>query len=67
MVCGLTRAGAATHFNSLISMPIDFDFPLAAEIDRNVAAALAEDIGPGDLTASLIPADRMARATVISR
>ena len=48
-------------------MPIDFDYPLAAEIARNVAAALAEDIGAGDLTASLIPADRIARATVISR
>jgi nicotinate-nucleotide pyrophosphorylase (carboxylating) len=54
-------------FNSLISMPIDFDYPLAAEITRNVAAALAEDIGAGDLTASLIPAERVARATVISR
>ena len=48
-------------------MPIDLDYPLAAEITRNVAAALAEDIGAGDLTASLIPADRVARATVISR
>ena len=48
-------------------MPIDFDYPLAAEIARNVAAALTEDIGAGDLTASLIPADRVARATVISR
>jgi nicotinate-nucleotide pyrophosphorylase (carboxylating) len=54
-------------FNSLISMPIDFDYPLAAEINRNVVAALAEDIGAGDLTASLIPAERVARATVISR
>ena len=67
MVYDLTLAGVATHFNSPISMPIDFDYPLAAEIDRNVAAALAEDIGPGDLTASLIPAERVARATVISR
>jgi nicotinate-nucleotide pyrophosphorylase (carboxylating) len=48
-------------------MPIDFDYPLAAEITRNVAAALAEDIGAGDLTASLVPGERVARATVISR
>ncbi len=45
--------------------------PPAEEIERNVSAALAEDIGqaggPGDLTASLIPADRIGRATVISR
>ena len=48
-------------------MSIEFDYPLATEIARNVDAAFAEDIGPGDLTASLIPAGRSARATVISR
>lgn len=41
--------------------------PPAEEIESNVNAALTEDIGPGDLTASLIPADRIGRATVISR
>ncbi len=41
--------------------------PPAEEIERNVSAALAEDIGPGDLTAGLIPEDRTGRATVISR
>ena len=40
---------------------------LAAEIERNVAAALAEDVGSGDLTAQLVPADAQARATVIAR
>ena len=48
-------------------MPIAFELPLAPEIARNVEAALVEDIGPGDLTASLIPGDRRVRATVISR
>ncbi|MBL8432187.1 MAG: carboxylating nicotinate-nucleotide diphosphorylase [Dechloromonas sp.] len=48
-------------------MSTEFDHLLAAEITRNVGAALAEDIGPGDLTASLVPAERVARATVISR
>ena len=48
-------------------MSIEFDYPLVAEITRNVDAALTEDIGPGDLTASLIPAGRLARAAVISR
>ena len=48
-------------------MSINFDFPLAQEITRNVDAALAEDIGAGDLTASLIPGDRQVKATVISR
>ena len=40
---------------------------LAAEIERNVAAALAEDVGSGDLTAQLVPAEAQARATVIAR
>ncbi|MCL2346404.1 MAG: carboxylating nicotinate-nucleotide diphosphorylase [Desulfobulbus sp.] len=48
-------------------MTIDFAIPLAPEIARNVTAALEEDIGPGDLTASLIDASRQSRATVISR
>ena len=48
-------------------MSIEFDTPLAPEITRNVAAALAEDIGSGDLTASLVPGERQVKATVISR
>lgn len=40
---------------------------LTPEIERNVAAALAEDVGSGDLTASLIAPDAEARAKVISR
>jgi nicotinate-nucleotide pyrophosphorylase (carboxylating) len=32
-----------------------------------VARALAEDVGSGDLTAALVPADRQGRATVITR
>lgn len=38
-----------------------------ADIADQVRAALAEDIGTGDLTASLIPADTVAIATVIAR
>ncbi len=41
--------------------------PLPPDLEEQVARALAEDIGSGDLTASLIPATRQARATVISR
>ncbi len=33
----------------------------------NVALALAEDIGTGDLTAALIPAAQQAQATIVSR
>jgi nicotinate-nucleotide pyrophosphorylase (carboxylating) len=40
---------------------------LASAIESNVAAALAEDIGSGDLTALLTPADQTARAAVIGR
>jgi nicotinate-nucleotide pyrophosphorylase (carboxylating) len=36
-------------------------------VQQNVQLALAEDIGSGDLTASLIPADQHANATITSR
>ena len=39
----------------------------AEEIAAQVALALAEDIGSGDLTAALIPAEAISEATVISR
>ena len=41
--------------------------PPDATVRRHVREALAEDVGDGDVTAALIPADRIARATVISR
>ncbi len=40
---------------------------LTAEIEANVRRALAEDIGSGDITARLIPAERLAKATIITR
>jgi nicotinate-nucleotide pyrophosphorylase (carboxylating) len=40
---------------------------LQSAIQRNIEAAIAEDIGSGDLTASLVPADQHAHATLISR
>lgn len=40
---------------------------LEEEIERNVAAALAEDVGSGDLTAQLVPAGIITRATVSAR
>ena len=40
---------------------------LAQEITRNVQTALAEDVGSGDITGELIPADKLATATVITR
>ncbi len=47
--------------------------PLKDEIERNVRAALAEDLGPafesggGDLTARLVPADKAVQARVVTR
>lgn len=40
---------------------------LQSSIQDEVRRALAEDVGSGDITAALIPADRQARATIISR
>ncbi|MBF7730269.1 carboxylating nicotinate-nucleotide diphosphorylase [Pseudomonas sp. N040] len=40
---------------------------LASEIRLNAQLALQEDIGSGDITAQLIPAERQAKATVITR
>jgi nicotinate-nucleotide pyrophosphorylase (carboxylating) len=40
---------------------------LAAEVERNVLAALAEDIGGGDLTALLVPPQRPAVGIVTCR
>jgi len=40
---------------------------LPDDLTRTVARALEEDVGVGDLTATVVPADRAARATVITR
>ena len=46
---------------------MELPLQLAAEVQRNVLAALVEDIGGGDLTALLTPATRRSQGTVISR
>ncbi len=53
-------------------MPNTFDrsatqIDFFADLEANVAAALAEDLGAGDATATLIPAARTASATVLVR
>ncbi len=45
----------------------DPTFPDPSYVGQTVATALQEDVGSGDLTAQLIPADRAGRATVITR
>jgi len=49
------------------SRPTGHDGGLEAVIAENVRTALAEDIGSGDLTAALVPAEQAARASVIVR
>ncbi|MDO9218172.1 MAG: nicotinate-nucleotide diphosphorylase (carboxylating), partial [Lacisediminimonas sp.] len=44
-----------------------FDPALAAAFERNIADALAEDIGSGDLTGLLVPAAQQVAARVIVR
>ena len=41
--------------------------PVPGDLPRQVESALAEDIGTGDLTAGLIPADAPGRATIVTR
>ncbi|MEN3294220.1 MAG: hypothetical protein V7642_3473 [Burkholderiales bacterium] len=44
-----------------------FDAVLAAAFERNINAALAEDIGSGDLTGKLVPEHQTVKARVIVR
>lgn len=46
---------------------MNFSEQIRIEIQGNVARALAEDVGTGDLTAQLISADTSARGRVITR
>jgi len=49
------------------SSPSTLSAQLIADIERSVRIALEEDIGSGDITAELIPADKIANAIVITR
>ena len=55
----------------MTSSTIDFDFSSAPAVQAlaqaDVARALAEDVGPGDLTAALVPAERRAHARILAR
>ena len=46
---------------------MNIDEELRAAIQKNVADALAEDVGSGDLTASLVPASASVSASVFAR
>ncbi|AKJ70104.1 nicotinate-nucleotide pyrophosphorylase [Pandoraea thiooxydans] len=45
----------------------EFGVPLADALERNVDSALAEDVGSGDLTGLLVPADESGNARIIVR
>jgi nicotinate-nucleotide pyrophosphorylase (carboxylating) len=51
----------------LVNPHAPFDAALQAAFEVNIAAALAEDIGSGDLTGPLVPADHEVEARVIVR
>ena len=60
-------AGVRLENIGITARKMNLSSPLLDAIRRNVEAALAEDIGSGDLTAQLIPATQAARASIISR
>jgi nicotinate-nucleotide pyrophosphorylase (carboxylating) len=63
---GLNANGSIQCFLNAANEIMTNSIPIEA-LRKNVADALAEDIGTGDLTASLVPANARARARVISR
>jgi nicotinate-nucleotide pyrophosphorylase (carboxylating) len=52
---------------SLRNPHADFDEKLQSAFEQNILAALLEDVGSGDLTGKLVPAEPRARARVIVR
>ena len=53
--------------SNLINPFAPFDAQLQAALEENVRAALSEDVGTGDLTGKLVPADKMVKALVSVR
>jgi nicotinate-nucleotide pyrophosphorylase (carboxylating) len=53
--------------SNLINPFAPFDAALAASLKSSVAIALAEDVGSGDVTGKLVPADEFVMANVIVR
>ncbi len=73
----MCRSSACAFSQASLYNRVEFDWSLpvtnlviadlGAEIESNVRRALAEDIGTGDITAQLIPVERLAHASVITR
>jgi nicotinate-nucleotide pyrophosphorylase (carboxylating) len=49
------------------ALPVDFPSPLPADLQQQVTNALREDVGGGDVTASLVPARQRVRGRLITR
>ena len=49
------------------ALPADLPSPLPADLDQQVTEALREDVGGGDVTASLVPARQRVRGRLITR
>lgn len=56
-----------TSFSCDFPLFTEFGAPLAAALGRNIDSALAEDVGSGDLTGLLVPADELGTARIIVR
>ncbi len=63
----INRTSKISPEKGLVENSMEFSVLLAHEIERNVLAALAEDIGGGDLTALLTPTARRALGIVTCR
>lgn len=46
---------------------MNLELPALADIERQVHTALSEDVGDGDITAALIPDERLATARLVAR
>jgi len=66
--CSRVAGTIAPHsiIQPIVTMPKQLNVNIE-DIKANVRAALAEDIGSGDITAELIPVDTLASARIISR
>ncbi len=49
------------------ALPVDLPSPLPADLQQQVTDALREDVGGGDVTASLVPARQRVRGRLLTR
>jgi len=60
--------GVFKSFDAILASPMPDAFHALEEtVTRDVTRALAEDVGTGDLTAALIPAERTSHARLLTR